>query len=101
MYEIPELLDPTGDLSMSIGDYAKSVQANLQGIRGADNHLKASTYDYIHYGRPRYAMGWIGLEKDSIHISSHDGSAGTFYSSTAIYKESDLAIVIFVNASNI
>lgn len=101
MYEIPELLDPAGDISMSIGDYAKFVQANLQGIRGKDNHLKATTYDYLHYGRENYAMGWIRLERKGVHISSHDGSAGTFYSSTIIYKEKDLAIVVFVNASNI
>lgn len=100
MYELPELLDPAGDISLSIVDYSKFVQAHLQGIRGQDNHLKASTYEYIHYGRPKYAMGWIQLEKDGVHISTHDGSAGTFYSSTILYKEKDLAIVVFVNASN-
>ncbi len=101
MYEIPELLDPAGDISLSIGDYSKFVQAHLQGVRGVDNHLKASTYDYIHYGREKYSMGWIRLEKEGVHISTHDGSAGTFYSSTAIYKEKDLAIIVFVNASNV
>lgn len=100
MYELPELLDPAGDISLSIVDYSKFVQAHLQGIRGQDNHLKASTYEYVHYGRPKYAMGWIQLEKDGVHISTHDGSAGTFYSSTILYKEKDLAIVVFVNASN-
>ncbi len=101
MFEIQEILDPAGDISMSIGDYAKFIQANLQGVRGKDNFLKANTYEYVHYGRENYAMGWIRLEKDGVHISTHDGSAGTFYSSSIIYKEKDLAIVIFVNASNI
>jgi len=101
MFEIQEILDPAGDISVSIVDYAKFVQAHLQGIRGQDNHLSSDTYQYVHYGRENYAMGWNRLEKDSVHISTHDGSAGTFYSSTILYKEKDLAIVIFVNASNI
>ena len=63
--------------------------------------LKAKTYEYVHYGRENYAMGWTSLFRNDTHISTHDGSAGTFYSHTSILKEKDLAIIIFVNASNI
>jgi CubicO group peptidase (beta-lactamase class C family) len=86
---------------MSVVDYAKFVQAHLQGLQGKDNVLKASTYDYVHYGRENYAMGWTRLFRNGVHTSTHNGSAGTFYSHTSILKEKDLAIVIFVNASNI
>jgi hypothetical protein len=46
-------------------------------------------------------MGWTRLFRNDVHTSTHNGSAGTFYSHTSILKEKDLAIVIFVNASNI
>jgi hypothetical protein len=46
-------------------------------------------------------MGWTRLVKNGVHISTHDGSAGTFYSHTSLLKEKDLGIVIFINASNI
>lgn len=101
MFQMEDIIAPSGDLSMSIEDCAKFVQAHLQGVQGKDNVLKATSYDYIHYGQENYAMGWTRLYQDNVNISTHDGSAGTFYSHTSILKEKDLAIVIFVNASNI
>lgn len=101
MFPIPPALAPANGLSASIGNYAKFIQAHLQGVRGQSNHLQADTYDYIHYGRKSHSIGWTSLTKKGVHISSHDGSAGTFYAHTSIYKEQDLALVIFVNASNI
>lgn len=101
MFPMPKFLAPSGDLSLSIGAYTKFVQAHLKGLRGQDNLLTSKTYDYLHYGRENYAMGWTRLLKKEVHISTHDGSAGTFYSHTSILKEKDLAIVIFINASNI
>lgn len=101
MFQMKDIIAPSGDLSMSIEDYAKFVQAHLQGVQGKDNILKSTTYNYIHYGQENYAMGWTRLLRDNVNISTHDGSAGTFYSHTSILKEKDLAIVIFVNASNI
>lgn len=101
MFHMADVIAPSGDLSMSIVDYAKFVQAHLQGVRGKNNFLKADTYNYVHYGRENYAMGWTCLLQNDVHISTHDGSAGTFYTHTSILKEKDLAIVIFVNASNI
>ncbi|WMX15743.1 MULTISPECIES: serine hydrolase [unclassified Aureispira] len=101
MFQMEDIIAPSGDLSMSIEDYAKFVQAHLQGVQGQDNLLKADTYNYVHYGRENYAMGWTRLLKNGTHVSTHDGSAGTFYSHTSILKEKDLGIIIFVNASNI
>lgn len=101
MFQMEDIIAPSGDLSMSIEDYAQFVQAQLQGVRGQDNVLKANTYNYVHYGRENYAMGWTRLFQDNTHVSTHDGSAGTFYTHTSIFKEKDLALVIFVNASNI
>jgi len=101
MFQMEDIIAPSGDLSMSIEDYAKFVQAHLQGVQGNDNLLKASTYNYVHYGRKNYAMGWTRLFQNGVNTSTHDGSAGTFYSHTSILKEKDLAIIIFVNASNI
>lgn len=101
MFPMPDFLAPSGDLSLSVGDYTKFVQAHLKGLRGQDNLLTSKTYDYLHYGRENYAMGWTRLLKKGVHISTHDGSAGTFYSHTSILKEKDLAIVIFINASNV
>ncbi|MGH1335035.1 MAG: serine hydrolase domain-containing protein [Aureispira sp.] len=101
MFPMPKILAPSGDLSLSIGAYSKFVSAHLKGVQGKDNLLQSTTYEYLHYGRENYAMGWTRLLKNGVHISTHDGSAGTFYTHTSILKEKDMAIVIFVNASNI
>lgn len=101
MFPMPQILAPSGSLCLSVGAYAKFVQAHLQGLRGQANLLTTETYEYLHYGRENYAMGWTRLLKNNVHISAHDGSSGTFYTHTSILKEKDLALVIFVNASNI
>lgn len=101
MFQMEDVVAPSGDLSMSLPHYSNFVQQHLQGIRGTDNVLKSESYQFLHYGQENYAMGWVRLLQNNVQVSSHDGSAGTFYSHTSLYKEKDLAIVILVNASNI
>jgi len=37
MFQMEDIIAPSGDLSMSITDYAKFVQAHLQGLQGEDS----------------------------------------------------------------
>lgn len=91
------LIEPSSDISMSIANYAKFVRLNLSGLRGKDNVLKASSYQYLHYGHDKYAAGWLNVPAKQ--LSEHAGSAGTFYCYTLINKEKNLAYIVMANAA--
>lgn len=93
------LAEPAGDISMTLPDYAKFIQFNLQGLSGKDNVLKASTYDFLHFGLQDYSIGWGNVNKDGKQLSQHSGSAGTFYCYTLIDKTNKLAYIIVANSA--
>ncbi|WP_423126313.1 serine hydrolase domain-containing protein [Gaoshiqia sp. Z1-71] len=91
--------EPAGDISMTLPDYAKFVQLNLQGLLGKDHVIKASTYHYLHFGRTDYAMGWVNVNNDDNEFSEHSGSAGTFFSHTLIDKKNKFAYIVVANSA--
>ena len=46
-----------------------------------------------------YSIGWGSSKRNGLTISSHDGSAGTFYCHAFIVKELDLAIALMANSA--
>lgn len=105
-YRMDEILTPAGNYSMSILDYTRFLQLNLSGINGKDTIVKSSTYKFLHYcnfdsTRPLvgwYSVGWGVFKTPSGNtISTHDGSAGTFYCLAILYKELDFGLVIITN----
>lgn len=106
-YKMDDIITPAGNYSLSIIDYTKFLQLNLLGINGTDSILKSSTYDYLHYchfipEKPLvgwYSIGWgVYRTPESYTISTHDGSACTFYCYTLLFKELNLGLVIITNA---
>ncbi|RZK78669.1 MAG: class A beta-lactamase-related serine hydrolase [Pedobacter sp.] len=93
------LIEPAGDISMPLADYAKLIQMNLAGLKGQNNFLKAGTYNYMHYGLEKYAMGWLNVNTPEKHISEHAGSAGTFYCYTLINKDKNIAYIVTANSA--
>jgi CubicO group peptidase (beta-lactamase class C family) len=91
--------EPAGDISMTLPDYAKFIQLNLQGLSGKDNVLKASTYHFLHFGLKDYSIGWGNVNKDGKQLSEHSGSAGTFFCYTLLDKTNKLAYVIIANSA--
>lgn len=92
-------IEPAGDISMPLPDYAKFVQLNLQGLTGRNNYLKSSTYNFLHHGINDYAIGWGNVNSDKKQISYHAGSAGTFYAYTVIGKKNQIACVVWANTA--
>ncbi len=84
---------------MTVTDYAKFIQLNLSGLRGKNNLLKAETYNYLHYGHDKYAVGWLNVNGTGKQLSEHAGSAGTFYCYTLINKEKNIAYIVMANAA--
>lgn len=93
------LIEPAGDISMPMADYIKFIQLNLSGLKGKDNFLKAETYNYLHYGLDKYAIGWLNVKEPGKHQTEHAGSAGTFYTYTLINKDKNFAYIVIANSA--
>jgi CubicO group peptidase (beta-lactamase class C family) len=95
-----QLLEPGGDISMSMYDYCIFLQENLKALLGKSSLLEQSTYRFLYYGRKNYSMGWGNPYERGHHYLSHDGSAGTFYCRNLLCKEKQYGLAIFANSGN-
>jgi len=92
--------EPAGDLNMKLNDYIKFIQLNLQGLQGQDNYLKAETYKFIHKGVENYSLGWFNIYENGKELSTHSGTAGTYYTLVHIDRLKNIAYIIFTNSFN-
>ncbi len=100
-YALKDILAPAGDIAMSISNYSRWLQYNLEGLLGRDNYLKAATWHKLHYAAEGYALGWLNNTDDIYgRVSTHDGSAGTYYCHAAIYPEKKIAIAVMANSAD-
>lgn len=92
--------EPAGDLNIKLKDYIKFIQLNLQGLKGQNNYLTEKTYQFIHKGIEYYAMGWYNIYENGNELSTHSGTAGTYYSIVHIDRIKGKAYIIFTNSFN-
>lgn len=93
------LAEPAGDISMTLPDYARFIQLNLQGTTGTSNLLKADTYNFLHFGLKQYAIGWGSTQTADRQFIEHTGSAGTFFCHTVIDKNKKIAYIVVANSA--
>ena len=94
------LIEPAGDVSMSIKDYAQFIKLNLEGLAGRDNLLKAETYRFLHDCLPDYAIGWGNVSENGKSYSEHAGSAGTFYCYAFIDRAAGRGYIAIANRAD-
>ncbi len=105
-YSLPVEIAPAGDLSMPLGEYAKFLRLHLDGLGGEARLLTEESFAFLHEPVGHYACGWIVLDRDreteegvvTQRISSHDGSAGSFYLHTELNPAAGYAVAAVVNA---
>ncbi len=104
--ELGYYLAPAGDVHCSTRDLARYVLAHLQGLRGHDGIVRASTMVKLHQppaiddGSPRYAMGWMILEREGEPVHEHSGSAGSFFALLQILPKSGRGVVVLMNSGS-
>ena len=99
-YKLEDYMLPAGDLSINILDYATFIKKHLNGVLGNDSTLKKESYEKLFYGLASYSYGWGNKINRQGKIAFHDGSAGTFYSSTLISSTHEFAIIIIMNCAD-
>lgn len=95
-----DFTEPAGDLNIRLKDYATFIQLNLQGLEGKDNYLKAQTIQFLHKGIENYSLGWYNIYENGKELSTHSGTAGTYYTLVHIDRMNGKAYVIFTNSFN-
>ncbi|MBN8684520.1 MAG: beta-lactamase family protein [Chitinophagales bacterium] len=92
--------EPAGDINIKLEDYLKFIQLNLQGLKGRNNYLTAKTYEFIHKGIDNYSLGWYNIYENGKELSTHSGTAGTYYTLVHIDRINGKAYMIFTNSFN-
>lgn len=98
-FEFLQLCTPAGNISISVNDFLKFLQLNINGINGGNNYLKTETYTQIFTSYPHYSMGWWGEPEENL-IYSHRGSNLMFNSFAGISPENKLGVVVMINSHN-
>jgi CubicO group peptidase (beta-lactamase class C family) len=95
-------LSSAGNLNVSIPDYSKFVQLQLQGLLGKSKVLAREEFVRMHYGLPVFSFGWLIYEDEETHhkYSYHKGNPGTFLSQVFICPETNRAFVFFANVQS-
>lgn len=95
-----DFTEPAGDINIKLKDYTKFIQLNLRGLNGHNNYLTAKTYQFMHKGIKNYALGWYNIYENGNELSTHSGTAGTYYSLVHIDRINGKAYIIFSNSFN-
>lgn len=95
---IPAALAPGGDVSMTVGDFAKYAQLHLRALCGQPGLLADSTWTRLHTPVGDYAMGWSVLEGGGNTVLTHTGNPATFYAVVVLYRNQRHGFVVLVNA---
>ena len=90
---------PAGNITLSLPDYARFIQLQLQGLAGKAALLSANEFKLLHYGRPVFSLGWFYNSDDSGNVFTHNtGNPGTFLTNVYVFGARNRAIIIFANS---
>lgn len=97
-YKLDWLL-AAGNINTSLPDYLKFIQLQLQGLAGQSKVLTKEEFLFLHYGLPKFAVGWFWLKDENNQVYSYNtGNPGTFLSKTSVFKDKDVAYILFANS---
>ena len=103
VYTTPLAIEPAGDASPSLQDYARFLQLHVRGLKGRDDVLKAATIQDLHRKvapinpGPGSLMGWTLMPRDGVESHEHVGSYGAYVAYATIQPSRDLAVGAFTN----
>lgn len=90
-----------GNINVSLPDYVRFIQLQLQGLKGESALLSQAEFEFLHYGRESFAVGWFWNYDDSHRkCSFNTGNPGTFLSMVFICPDKDIGIVLFCNVQS-
>jgi len=98
--KVHPILYPGQGISISMPDYIKYMQLNLQGLAYGKMHLQKSDFEFLFFGLPDYAMGWNNGSYYGKSFAFHEGLSLLFNCRTEILKEKDRGIIVMCNSGD-
>lgn len=95
-------LSSAGNINVSLPDFCKFTQMQLQGLSGKSKLLSAEEFHNMHYALPEYSFGWESENNEKSHLkySFHNGNPGTFLAKVYLCKSIDKAFILFANVQS-
>lgn len=95
-------LSSAGNINVSLPDYCKFIQMQLQGLEGKSKLFTKEQFNYMHFGLPEFSFGWNSEIKESNQLlySFHNGNPGTFLTKVYICKSINKAFILFANVQS-
>ena len=94
-----EWLQAAGNITMSLPEYARFLQIQLQGLAGRSALLVAKNFEFLFSCRPIFSVGWFILSDENKNVYMHNtGNPGTFLTNVYVFKHQQIAIIVFANA---
>jgi CubicO group peptidase (beta-lactamase class C family) len=99
-YKLNWLL-PAGNIHVSLPDYAKFIQLQLNGLSGQSNLLTKEEFIFLHFGLPEFSVGWFWQTDENNQTYSYNiGNPGTFLTKVFVFKNIDRAFILFANSQS-
>ena len=99
----PPALGPAGTIHMSLAEWMRFAQDQLDGERGRGKLFDDTGYRRMHAPRSeKYALGWgVALDQDGApRLLAHTGSNGYWLADVAIIPERQAIVLVTMNAGN-
>ncbi len=94
-------LQSAGNLNLTTLDLAVFLQEQLRALSGHSRVMTKEEAEFLHFGRPKVALGWFHNEDDSgRQFSWHFGNPGTFLSRIYVFPDQDIAFVLQANCQS-
>lgn len=95
-------LSSAGNINVSLPDFCKFIQMQLQGLKGKSKLFTEEEFNYMHFGLPKFSFGWYSEpNKNNVQpYSFHNGNPGTFLTKVYICKATNKAFILFANVQS-
>lgn len=97
---IPTVFAPAGDLSLTVGDYARFAQLHLRSLSGHAALLADSTFRRLHTPTGDDAMGWQVFDSGGHTVLVHSGNSDTFYAFVVLYGQARRGFALLTNSGD-
>ncbi len=98
--KVNPVLYPAQGISISLPDYIRFIRVNIAGLNGESSSLSQKTFNYIHSGKPDFAMGWNNGSLKDQSFSFHEGISQLFDCQAEILKEKKIGIIVMCNSGD-
>ncbi|MBL7918959.1 MAG: beta-lactamase family protein [Bacteroidia bacterium] len=90
-----------GNINVSLPDYLKFIQLQLQGLKGESKLLSKEEFNFLHFGLHRFSIGWFWLKNERNEMYSYNiGNPGTFLSKVYVFNATDKAFILLANVQS-